>query len=258
MSLMHCVVMLILIPCNLHFSNLSQAQVIGKLAEDIALLCSGSQEEFSRRFNIVTDLMTSLLAILYRSDELDTASKGLKKIGIALTDSITKHLMKAQSGDINVFKCLHEPPLDLSSDAIKKFGVRQLALILSRDPEFKVSQAVSSQPEWTYAKLPEFVKDVYTQLLLPLSVDEGIEVMQRVLEQQEVNWKALLSFTATVLTTYTNASQQLTLFVSSLLQSSLENCTMEGLITAFLLVRQACLEGQHVFISYQQWFGVSD
>ena len=45
--------------------------------------------------------------------------------------------------------------------------------------------------------------------------------------------------------------------VNSLLQSACEQCNMESLITAFLLVRQACLEGQHVFLSYQQWFAVS-
>ena len=133
----------------MYFSNLSQAHVIGKLAEDIASLCQGDENDITRRSTIITDLTSCLLAISYQ-EETDASSKGLKKIAIALTDSIAKHLMKAQEGDINVFKCLHE--LDLSPEAAKRFCTRQLALILSRDPQIKVVQALASQAEWTYAK----------------------------------------------------------------------------------------------------------
>ena len=35
-------------------------------------------------------------------------------------------------------------------------------------------------------------------------------MMRRVLEQQEVNWQAVLSFTATVLVTFTDAGNHLT------------------------------------------------
>ena len=44
--------------------------------------------------------------------------------------------------------------------------------------------------------------------------------------------------------------------VSSILKTSLEECEQEGLITSFLIARQASLEGPHIFPSYQDWFQV--
>ena len=45
--------------------------------------------------------------------------------------------------------------------------------------------------------------------------------------------------------------------INDFLTEAFENSNLERLIPAFLIVRQACLEGAHVFISYQQWFAVS-
>ena len=45
--------------------------------------------------------------------------------------------------------------------------------------------------------------------------------------------------------------------VARLLASSLESGDMENSIVAFLLVRQSCAEGAHVFPAYPHWFLVS-
>ena len=50
----------------------------------------------------------------------------------------------------------------------------------------------------------------------------------------------------------------LTDFVDKLFQEGLENSDMESLITGMLLIRQACFHGPHVFMSYSDWFQVSD
>jgi hypothetical protein len=156
----------------LHCSHLLQAHIIAKLAEDLAALCTGSEGDLSRRRSIVLGLMTSLLSMSYSTVDDETggastsssSSKALRKISVALTDSVTKHLLSVQQGDINAMICLHDPSLDLSPDTVKRFCSRQLALILSREPEMKVSEALSSQAAWTYSKLPVFLRDVYMQV----------------------------------------------------------------------------------------------
>ena len=45
--------------------------------------------------------------------------------------------------------------------------------------------------------------------------------------------------------------------VGEMLQDAMESCEQEMLMAAFLIARQACLEGQHVFQSYTGWFHVS-
>ncbi len=45
--------------------------------------------------------------------------------------------------------------------------------------------------------------------------------------------------------------------IQEMLSRSLEEGEMDGLVTGFLLARQACLEGLHVFPAYQDWFQVS-
>ena len=42
-----------------------------------------------------------------------------------------------------------------------------------------------------------------------------------------------------------------------MVQHAMEHCEPDQLTMAFLLARQACLEGQHVFQSYTEWFHVS-
>jgi len=44
--------------------------------------------------------------------------------------------------------------------------------------------------------------------------------------------------------------------LSHLLIKSFENYDMENMITAFLIARQAALEGPAVFMPYSEWFKV--
>ena len=45
--------------------------------------------------------------------------------------------------------------------------------------------------------------------------------------------------------------------VDDFLRHAMTECNQESLVAGILLVRQACLEGQHVFRSYDDWFQVS-
>jgi len=45
--------------------------------------------------------------------------------------------------------------------------------------------------------------------------------------------------------------------VDDFLRHAMTECNQESLVAGILLVRQACLEGQHVFSSYDDWFQAS-
>jgi len=44
--------------------------------------------------------------------------------------------------------------------------------------------------------------------------------------------------------------------IEDFLQHAVSECNQESLVASVLLARQACLEGQHVFKSYDDWFQV--
>lgn len=46
-------------------------------------------------------------------------------------------------------------------------------------------------------------------------------------------------------------------WVARLLARAFESCDLDSMVTAFLVVRQAALEGPSVFPSYADWFQVS-
>ena len=47
------------------------------------------------------------------------------------------------------------------------------------------------------------------QLLVVFNAEEALQLLQRVLEQQEVNWAAVLGFTGTLLVTYSEMAKLL-------------------------------------------------
>jgi len=45
--------------------------------------------------------------------------------------------------------------------------------------------------------------------------------------------------------------------IDDFLRQAATDCTQDGLVAGMLLARQASLEGQHVFKSYEDWFQVT-
>jgi len=46
--------------------------------------------------------------------------------------------------------------------------------------------------------------------------------------------------------------------IDDFLRYAMTDCNQESLVAGVLLARHACLEGQHVFSSYEDWFQVSN
>ncbi|KAI0222527.1 Fanconi anemia group A protein [Lamellibrachia satsuma] len=237
--------------------NLSQPTVIGSLATDIARLCeTGDEHSLPHRKAIISDLVGCLVQHGYQTALSDDATaRGMKKVSCALLDSIAKKvLIEGTDRDITLHSLPHTTSAQGDSRVLKAFFTRQLSVILSLNPLLKVSEALTMQSQWTYSRTPSYLAGVYKQLLSVFSAREAVDILQNVLEIQEVNWQAVLSFTASLLVCFPGAPTLLQELISTQLSRAFETCELDGIITAFLLARQGCLEGAHVFPSYQRWF----
>uniref|UniRef100_A0A8D2J4R4 FA complementation group A n=1 Tax=Varanus komodoensis TaxID=61221 RepID=A0A8D2J4R4_VARKO len=92
------------------------------------------------------------------------------------------------------------------------------------------------------------------QLPSALSAEDLIRQLQQVLETSEVNWRHVLSCVSTLLICHAEAEPLVKDLLGRLLTKAFENYDLESMITAFLIVRQAALEGPAVFVPYSEWF----
>uniref|UniRef100_A0A671Y349 Uncharacterized protein n=1 Tax=Sparus aurata TaxID=8175 RepID=A0A671Y349_SPAAU len=137
-----------------------------------------------------------------------------------------------------------------SEDALRCFFTHSLTQTLTYKPQLTVSDAITLQSEWTFAKANRLVTCLFRKLAVIFSVEQLLCHLQQVLETHEVNWKLVLCFLSTVLV-YNPC------LLSRLLTSAFEGYDLENMITAFLLARQGALEGASIFPSYSEWFKMS-
>ncbi|XP_064641376.1 Fanconi anemia group A protein homolog [Lineus longissimus] len=239
--------------------NLGKAVIFEALPGNIISMCRSASESERRRVDIISDLMAYLIRQGYarRSSELDHASKTLKRVTVAVLDSILKDTLK----NVTELGLPHQNPFylafnhgGLDSETIKRCCTHLLAVTMSLNPDLKVSQALIKQSTWKYVNTPPGLAQVYNHLMLLFDSMEVLNIIKRVLARQEVNWETVLSFAATFLVLFRDASDVYRGLIRNLLQEAFENLEVENLITGFLLARQGCLEGPHVFPSYQEWF----
>ncbi|KAJ4937776.1 hypothetical protein JOQ06_002407 [Pogonophryne albipinna] len=124
-------------------------------------------------------------------------------------------------------------------------------------PAIVLSDAISLQNEWTFAKASRLLTSLFRKLAVMFSVQQLLAHLQQVLETNEVNWKHVLCFLPTLLVYNPGAQGSLTELLSRLLSSAFEGYDLESMITAFLLARQGALEGAAIFPSYSNWFKMS-
>ncbi|XP_051239093.1 Fanconi anemia group A protein isoform X2 [Dicentrarchus labrax] len=144
-----------------------------------------------------------------------------------------------------------------SADALQRFFTHSLTQTLTYKPRLTVSDAVTLQNEWTFAKASRLVTSLFRKLAVIFSVEQLLCHLQQVLETHEVNWKHVLCFLSTLLVYSPCAQLSLRELLSRLLSSAFEGYDLENMITAFLLARQGALEGPGIFPSYSDWFKMS-
>ncbi|XP_044787114.1 Fanconi anemia group A protein isoform X3 [Bubalus bubalis] len=144
----------------------------------------------------------------------------------------------------------------LSAETLKRWFCHTLTQILTHKPVLKVSDAVQMQREWSFAKTPALLSGLYRRLFVILSPEELVSHLQDVLETQEVNWRHVLSCVSTLVICLPDAQQLVNGWVTRLLARAFESWDLDSMVLAFLVVRQAALEGPAVFPSYAAWFQV--
>ncbi|KAM9854727.1 Fanconi anemia group A protein [Aulostomus maculatus] len=144
-----------------------------------------------------------------------------------------------------------------SSEALQLFFTHSLTQTLTYKPRLTVSDAITLQNEWTFAKSNRLLTSLFRKLAVIFSVEQLLRHLQQVLETHEVNWKHVLCFISTLLVYNPRAQPSLRELLSRLLSSAFEGYDLENMITAFLLARQGALEGPAIFPSYSDWFKVS-
>ncbi|XP_070763444.1 Fanconi anemia group A protein-like [Enoplosus armatus] len=144
-----------------------------------------------------------------------------------------------------------------SAGALQRFLTHSLTQILTYKPRLTVSDAITLQNEWTFAKASRLLTSLFCQLAVVFSVEQLLRHLQQVLETHEVSWKHVLCFLSTLLVYNPCTQTSLRELLSRLLSSAFEGYDLENMITAFLLARQGALEGPGVFPSYSDWFKMS-
>ncbi|XP_024591394.1 LOW QUALITY PROTEIN: Fanconi anemia group A protein [Neophocaena asiaeorientalis asiaeorientalis] len=142
----------------------------------------------------------------------------------------------------------------ISTESPKRFFCHTLTQILTHKPVLKVSDAVQMQREWSFARTPPLLSGLYRRLFVILSPEELVGHLQEVLETQEVNWQHVLSCVSTLVICLPDAQQLVNGWVSRLLAHAFESCDLDSMVLAFLVARQAALEGPAAFPSYAAWF----
>ncbi|XP_077041071.1 Fanconi anemia group A protein [Agelaius phoeniceus] len=142
-------------------------------------------------------------------------------------------------------------------DSLRQFFRHTLTEVLTYNPVLKVSDAIQMQKEWSFTRTSPLLTALYRKLLVAFSVKESICQLQQVLETHEVNWQHVLSCVSTLVVCQAEAGQLFKDLLSHLLLKAFGNYDMENMITAFLIARQAALEGPAVFMPYSEWFKAS-
>ncbi|XP_074438752.1 Fanconi anemia group A protein isoform X2 [Larus michahellis] len=141
-------------------------------------------------------------------------------------------------------------------DSLQQFFRHTLTEVLTYNPLLKVSDAIHMQKEWSFTRTCSLLTTLYRKLFVAFSAKELIWQLQQVLETHEVNWQHVLSCVSTLVICQAEAEQLFKDLLSHLLIKAFENYDMENMITAFLIARQAALEGPAVFMPYSEWFKV--
>ncbi|KFQ82796.1 Fanconi anemia group A protein, partial [Phoenicopterus ruber ruber] len=154
-----------------------------------------------------------------------------------------------------LFLCFYKSAVH--PDSLQQFFRHTLTEVLTYNPLLKVSDAIHMQKEWSFTRTCSLLTTLYRKLFVAFSVKESICQLQQVLETREVNWQHVLSCVSTLVVCQAEAEQLFKDLLSHLLIKAFENYDMENMITAFLIARQAALEGPAVFMPYSEWFKAS-
>ncbi|XP_063802011.1 Fanconi anemia group A protein isoform X2 [Pseudophryne corroboree] len=142
----------------------------------------------------------------------------------------------------------------LIPESLEGFFVHTLTQTLTYKPKLKASDAIRFQGTWSFVKTCPLLTDLYRRLFVLLSPEKLTSHIEKVLDTQEVNWHHVLTCVSCLVICQSEAQRLVKDLLGRLLSQAFESYELEYLITAFLIARQAALEGPAAFVSYMEWF----
>ncbi|NXT72275.1 FANCA protein, partial [Chaetops frenatus] len=207
----------------------------------------GTTSELSRVGFSVTVLFSLGFSVFWGTGVLDAVGKE-KQEDVSMVQAVRFWL---NVFNVSLYGSVAHP------DSLRQFFRHTLTEVLTYNPVLKVSDAIQMQKEWSFTRTSPLLRALYHKLLVAFSVKESICQLQQVLETHEVNWQHVLSCVSTLVVCQAEAEQLFKDLLSHLLLKAFGNYDMENMITAFLIARQAALEGPAVFMPYSEWFKAS-
>eukprot|EP00079_Xenopus_tropicalis_P024792 XP_012817791.1 PREDICTED: Fanconi anemia group A protein isoform X2 [Xenopus tropicalis] len=175
----------------------------------------------------------------------------LDAVSIEKSDKLSKS--SAEQHWLSTFE-VHRYRACVVPESIEEFFIHSLTQVFTFKPKLKVSDAIQCQANWSFVKANPLLTDLYRKLFVALSAEKLIAHIQLVLDTQEVNWHHVLTCVSCLVICLPEAQRLIKDLLCRILTHAFENYELEGLITAFLIVRQAALEGPAAFMSYTEWF----
>ncbi|KAM6430159.1 Fanconi anemia group A protein isoform 2-T2 [Liasis olivaceus] len=175
-------------------------------------------------------------------------------------DAVAKEKQDSASPTLKAVKCWLQVYSIMASqgtvppESLQQFFGHIFTQVLTYDPHLKVSDAINLQREWSFARTSSALVTLYRKLFVVFKAEELVHRLQQVLETSEVNWHHVLSCISTLLVCHSQAEQLVKELLAGLLRKAFANYDLENMITAFLIIRQAALEGPALFPPYAEWF----
>ncbi|XP_074056868.1 Fanconi anemia group A protein isoform X2 [Macrotis lagotis] len=257
-------------------SHSDSQTVVDWLYDNLCLVCEqmeNSIQEVEVAEHILSDFMRIFVVRgfqkipdLRRNVELEK----VPQICVAVLQKILTYILGAFATEIqeesstfktvkcwlNMFKCSIYSSM-VSPDSLQRFFSYTLTQILIYNPVLKACDAVQKQKDWSFARTCPLLTALYRRLFVIFNPKDLIGHLQEVLETHEVNWWLVLSCVSTLVVCLADAQQLIKDLLAHLMIKAFESYDLESMITAFLIARQAALEGPSVFIPYAEWFKVS-
>ncbi|KAM8776511.1 LOW QUALITY PROTEIN: Fanconi anemia group A protein [Rhynchonycteris naso] len=240
------------------------------------LRCLCEQDVSSQHADIARDLLSDFVQIfVLRGFQKDSVPRNVEagripQIAVAVLQRMLLFALEALAAGLQEESSAHKAVQCwfsgfsghtfcsiMSTESPKRFFRHTLTQILTHRPVLKVSDAIRMQREWSFARTHPLLTGLYRRLFVLLSPEELVAHLQEVLETHEVNWQHVLSCVSTLVICFSGAQRLVTDWVARLLARAFESFDLDSMVTVFLVVRQAALEGPSVFLSYAEWFQAS-
>ncbi|XP_048576971.1 Fanconi anemia group A protein homolog isoform X2 [Nematostella vectensis] len=220
-----------------------------------------TEQDQSAQMHILSVLCGILLSLGYPelSKHVDCAKNVLQELSQAiLIEAVTKcksacseKITEKRLDVLEIIRCIDNVP---RSSLIKFFSSALYHLLYDIPSVFDVCQWVGSLTKYRYATLDEVTRTQLSQFLHVFEPSAILEVIKQVFSKEKVNFGNFFSLISVFIVNSPNAKTLIEGCMNSMITDALASNDEHMIGLAFLVIRQACMEGPHVFKPYSMWF----